>query len=72
MCVPTGSDQTNTMFCPLHVYLHSSRQNLSGVDMNMPDYDNRTGLHLAACEGHIETVQFLIEKCGANPNVQDR
>lgn len=40
--------------------------------MNMPDYDNRTGLHLAACEGHIETVQFLIEKCGANPNVQDR
>ena len=29
--------------------------------MNGTDYDKRTALHLAAAEGHVETVRFLAE-----------
>ena len=35
------------------------------------DYDKRTGLHLAAGEGHTEVVKALCE-AGANVNVEDR
>ena len=31
------------------------------LDMNGTDYDKRTALHLAAAEGHVETVRFLVE-----------
>ena len=34
---------------------------LSHVDINASDYDKRSGLHLAAAEGHIETVKLLLE-----------
>jgi ankyrin repeat protein len=40
-------------------------------DVNSGDYDYRTPLHLAASEGKIEVVRFLIEH-GAKVNVQDR
>ena len=35
---------------------------LARVDINTADYDKRSGLHLAAAEGHSETVKLLLEK----------
>lgn len=43
----------------------------SGVDLNAGDYDNRTGLHLAASEGKLEAVKFFIAK-GVNLSPRDR
>ena len=37
----------------------------------MNDYDLRTPLHVAACEGHYETVKYLLEY-GAPVHVRDR
>ena len=34
-----------------------------GVNMNLGDYDGRTALHLAAAEGHIRCVRFLLDVC---------
>lgn len=42
-----------------------------GGDFNIPDYDGRTPLHLACCEGHLETVRYLLES-GASVHVTDR
>ncbi|PPD82826.1 hypothetical protein GOBAR_DD20238 [Gossypium barbadense] len=41
-----------------------------GVEPNGVDYDRRTALHLAACEGWIEVVDLLLEK-GADVNSLD-
>ena len=45
---------------------------LSGVDMNLADYDYRTALHLACAEDHLSCVKFLVETCKADLTVQDR
>lgn len=42
-----------------------------GADVDAADYDKRTALHLAACDGRVEVVQFLLSQ-GANPSVHDR
>lgn len=42
-----------------------------GVDLNIADYDSRTALHLAACEGRKEMVMWLLNN-GASCNVSDR
>lgn len=40
----------------------------SGVDLNEGDYDARTGIHLAASEGHEEVVKYFIsQKVDINP-----
>lgn len=45
----------------------------SGVDLFEGDYDARTALHLAASEGHPETVRFLIDHAPADAiNKRDR
>ena len=32
------------------------------IDLNSPDYDGRTSLHLAAAEGHFTVVEYLVEQ----------
>ena len=43
----------------------------NGVEVNSQDYDKRTALHLAACEGHIGIVKYLLG-AKANPTLRDR
>uniref|UniRef100_A0A3P8WEU7 glutaminase n=1 Tax=Cynoglossus semilaevis TaxID=244447 RepID=A0A3P8WEU7_CYNSE len=45
---------------------------LSSMDMEQRDYDSRTALHVAAAEGHIEVVRFLLDACRVNPVPRDR
>jgi glutaminase len=42
-----------------------------GADVAGADYDKRTPLHIAAADGHIKLVKFLVRK-GANVNAEDR
>eukprot|EP00741_Cyanophora_paradoxa_P011412 tig00020556_g11023.t1 len=41
------------------------------IDINLGDYDHRTALHVAASEGELEIVRYLISK-GADFNAKDR
>ncbi|XP_020220589.1 integrin-linked protein kinase 1 [Cajanus cajan] len=43
----------------------------SGVNVNFRDIDYRTALHVAACEGFTEVVEFLLQK-GAEVDAKDR
>ena len=40
-------------------------------NVNFRDYDRRTALHVAASEGHLDVVKYLVTK-GANVNRSDR
>merc|ERR1712129_577476 len=39
--------------------------------VNIADYDHRTALHLACCNGHFTTTKWLLQH-GADPNRKDR
>ncbi len=43
----------------------------AGADVNRPDYDGRTPLHLAAAGGHLEAARLLLAR-GAHVNARDR
>jgi ankyrin repeat protein len=42
-----------------------------GADVKGADYDKRTPLHIAAADGHLKVVKFLVRK-GADVNAEDR
>lgn len=48
----------------------------AGTRITSADYDYRTAMHLAATEGHTETVRFLVSNAGADldavVNAEDR
>ena len=43
-----------------------------GIDLNQGDYDNRTPIHLASAEGHIDCVEFLLKLAKVYPKPLDR
>ncbi|KAH9330207.1 hypothetical protein KI387_002315, partial [Taxus chinensis] len=43
----------------------------AGVDVNSADFDSRTALHVAACEGRKDVVSLLLSR-GANVDCKDR
>ena len=43
----------------------------NGIDSNCGDYDTRTAFHLAAAEGKLKVVDYLLS-VGANVNIKDR
>jgi glutaminase len=43
-----------------------------GMDMTISDYDGRTALHLAAAEGHLDALDFLLGTCAVPPEPRDR
>eukprot|EP00096_Caligus_rogercresseyi_P001029 TRINITY_DN1161_c0_g1_i1.p1 TRINITY_DN1161_c0_g1~~TRINITY_DN1161_c0_g1_i1.p1 ORF type:complete len:625 (-),score=135.22 TRINITY_DN1161_c0_g1_i1:129-1733(-) len=45
---------------------------LQNNNINTPDGDQRTALHLACAEGHINCIRFLLYQCRANAYLPDR
>lgn len=50
---------------PLRLYLQ-------GLNLNISDYDGRTALHLAACEGHTLLLKFLLNVAKVDYHIKDR
>lgn len=48
------------------------RLHLSGVQMGLCDWDERTALHVAAAGGHYEVVEYLLRRCNLNHLKRDR
>ncbi|XP_040363065.1 integrin-linked protein kinase 1 [Rosa chinensis] len=83
-CIPTSSLSSKkpkkfTSEGPYRLLYCSSKGDKAGVEQelekgvepNLGDYDKRTALHLASCEGCTEIVVLLLQK-GANVNCTDR
>lgn len=44
----------------------------AGVDLYEGDYDDRTALHLASSEGHVDTVDFLVENAASVAEIDQK
>jgi len=44
----------------------------AGAKVNEGDYDSRRAIHIAASEGQLEVVRFLVDEAGADHSVADR
>ena len=58
-------------FCGDVARLRSSISD-GGSDPNTGDYDRRTPLHVAASEGRLEAVRYLVDEAKADPSPVDR
>ena len=68
-----GDTIVSMMYAAASGDLHNLRRHMFlGHDCGVSDFDGRTPLHLAAAEGHFDTVKFLLSKCKVNPNPKDR
>ncbi|KAI4895549.1 hypothetical protein NFI96_022534, partial [Prochilodus magdalenae] len=68
-----GYQIMNVLLAAYRGDLHSLRRYfLSGADVNAVDYDGRSALHVAASEGRLEVIKFLMENTGANSTLKDR
>lgn len=48
------------------------RFHMAGMDMSACDYDGRTAIHVAASEGHLGCIKYLVKICRVDPCVKDR
>ena len=64
----------NMVSCAAKGDLDELRRILTTTDLHVDegDYDERTALHLAASEGILPVVQYLVQEAGANMDVTDR
>ncbi|ROL43948.1 Glutaminase liver isoform, mitochondrial [Anabarilius grahami] len=66
-CEKTSSVSTHS-----HFTYKRRKYLLSGADVNAVDYDGRSALHVAASEGRLDVIKFLVENAGANCTLKDR
>lgn len=54
------------------LFVICSLRNERYIDMHDTDNDKRSALHLAACEGHLSAVQYLLHYNAGYPKAKDR
>lgn len=55
-----------------NLFSYSRLANQRYIDMYDTDYDNRSALHLAACQGHYKAVEYLLNNNAGYPIGVDR